>query len=80
MEEDILEDLMACITDRLGRVYNQNEEYRQALETESRAYEQLKRELTEIQRDQLDQYFVAAKATSEICEKLAYQEGIRGIH
>jgi len=77
MQGDILEALMPYLVDRLSRVYGRSGEYRQAVEKESRAYEGLKRGLEVGQGDQLDEYFAATRATAGICEKLAYQQGIK---
>ena len=79
MDGDILEDLMPYLTDRLSRAYNKNSEYRQAVENESRIYEQLKEGLTDEQRRQLEGYFSATKETAGVCEKLAYQQGIKDL-
>lgn len=79
MEEDVLEALMPYLVERLGRVYERNKEYRKAIEEENRIYEELKQGLTQEHKSQLDEYFVATKATAGVCEKLSYQQGLRDL-
>lgn len=70
---------MPYVIDRLSRVYSRNNEYKQAVKKESEIYEQLKEELEEEQGNRLEEYFSAAKETAGICEKLAYQQGIKDL-
>lgn len=79
MREDVLEAMMPYLVERLGRVYERNKDYRQAIEREDKIYEKLKQGLTQDQKSQLDEYFVATKATAGVCEKLSYQQGIRDL-
>ena len=77
MDKGILEELMPFVTERLGRTFERDKEYKQAIAKENEIYEQLKQGLTTQKEEQLAEYFMAVKTTEGICEKLSYQQGVR---
>ena len=95
MENDILEMLMPCLTERLGDALHQDPAYREAVRTEGLLFERLKdmmsekpaREMTpdqignqlKDQKDLLMQYFSAAQASVSIIEKKAYRQGMKDL-
>lgn len=95
MENDILEMLMPCLTERLGEVLHQDQTYREAIKTEGLLFEQLRNmmsrepaeEMTreqiknqlKEQRDLLMQYFSAAQNSVAVIEKKAYQQGMKDL-
>ncbi len=79
MEKDILEELMPFVSERLGRVFQRSEDYKQTIEKENEIYEQLREGLTIPQENQLTEYFMAVKVTEGIGEKLAYKQGIKDV-
>lgn len=95
MENDILEMLMPCLTERLGEVLHQDQAYREAIKTEGLLFEQLRNmmslepaeEMTrnqikkqlKEQRDLLMQYFSAAQISIAVIEKKAYQQGMKDL-
>jgi len=95
MENDILEMLMPCLTERLGEALNQDQSYREAIKTEGLLFEQLKNMMSEElvkdmtidrmenqlkeQKDLLMKYFYAAQISVSIIEKKAYRQGMKDL-
>ena len=95
MENDILEMLMPCLTERLGEVLHQDPSYCDAIKTEGLLFEQLNDKLSEEptkemtpdrmkhqlkeQKDLLMQYFSAIQISVAIIEKKAYQQGMKDL-
>ena len=65
------------ITERLGRIYNNHEEYKKSIQNEQEIFEKLQESLTEKQLKIAVEYHTAANATISICERLAYRQGMR---
>lgn len=53
MENDILEMLMPCLTERLGEVLHQDQAYREAIKTEGLLFEQLQAMMSEESADEI---------------------------
>lgn len=95
MENDILEMLMPCLTERLGEALHQDPAYREAIKTEGLLFEQLNNMMSEEpaeeitkdqfknqlkkQQDLLTQYFSAAQISVSIIEKKAYRQGMKDL-
>lgn len=95
MENDILELLMPCLTERLGEVLHQDQTYREAIKTEGLLFDQLNDMLSEEpakdmtrdwiknqfkeQKNLFMQYFAAAQISVAIIEKKAYRQGMKDL-
>lgn len=79
MTESILEVFHSCLTERLGKVYNHNTEYKLSLKKESELAEKLNRTFTKDEMKLVEQYQTALSATMSICELLAYQQGMKDL-
>lgn len=77
MVEDFFKDSTPCIMERLGRFYNRDDEYRQALKTESEIAEKIENTLSKEHMELVKKYQSAAAATMGVCELLAYRQGMR---
>ncbi len=77
--DDILKDYYPCIVERLSKVYNQNEEYRQNIEKENRLEDLLEKAFSGEQLRIVEEYHDAVCATLNICEVLAYRQGMRDL-
>ena len=78
MEESVLELITQALTeDRIIDKVHQSEEYKRARDEEGKIYDILISDLTEQQKQRLDD-FIECKTWSEaIWEKVAYQQGMR---
>lgn len=78
MEESVLELITQALTeDRIIDKVHQSEEYKRARDEEGKIYDILISDLTEQQKQRLDD-FIESKTWSEaIWEKVAYQQGER---
>lgn len=78
MEESVLELITQALTeDRITDKVHQSEEYKRARDEEGKIYDILISDLTEQQKQRLDD-FIECKTWSEaIWEKVAYQQGMR---
>lgn len=78
MEESVLELITQVLTeDRIIDKVHQSEEYKRARDEEGKIYDILISDLTEQQKQRLDD-FIECKTWSEaIWEKVAYQQGMR---
>lgn len=93
MENDILEMLMPCLTERLGEALHQDPAYCEAIKTEELLFDQLNDMMSEEsakemtgdriknhikeQRELLTRYFSAAQISVAIIEKKAYRQGMK---
>lgn len=77
MFENFFKDSTPCIMERLGRFYNRDYEYKQALKTESEIAEKLENTLPEEHMELVKKYQTAVAATMGVCELLAYRQGMR---
>ncbi len=77
MEDNIFDDLEMIMSDRISIAYSKNEQYQKAISEEKELYERLKNILTEQQQELLQLYFESISATTAICEKVSYIQGIR---
>ena len=79
MERCIHNIMESGLIERLEEMNNHNEEYRQAIHRERELFAQFREELTEEQRQKLDECMASASFSSEICEKLAYRQAMRDL-
>lgn len=77
MNESVLNLITPCLTERLLEVYEQSGEYQEKTERESRLLEELNGGLTREQVELLNKYMTAVNSTYAVCEKIAYQQGMR---
>ena len=78
MEKDVLELITQALTeDRIIAKVHQSEEYNKAKEDETRTYDLLTKDLTEDQKQRLDDYIDSMTWSAAIWEKLAYQQGMK---
>lgn len=77
MEDNIFDDLEMIMSDRISIAYSKSEQYQKAISKEKELYERLENILTEQQQELLQQYFESVSATTAICEKVSYVQGIR---
>ena len=78
MEKDVLELIIQALTeDRIIKKIHQSEEYNKAKEEETRTYDLLTKDLTEDQKQRLDDYIDSMTWSAAIWEKLAYQQGMK---
>lgn len=77
MIENVLNLVTPCLTERLVEVYEKSGEYQELTEKENRLLEQLNSGLTKEQIELLNKYMTAVNSTYAVCEKLAYQQGMR---
>lgn len=77
MVEKFFKDSTPCIMERLGRFYNRDDEYRQALKVESEIADKLENTLPEEHMELVKKYQTAVAATMGVCELLAYRQGMR---
>lgn len=77
MEDNIFDDLEMILSDRISIAYSKSEQYQKAISEEKELYERLETILTEQQQELLQQYFESVSATTAICEKISYVQGIR---
>lgn len=79
MAENIFDALMPCLIERLGRIYNRDDEYQQDINREMEIFNHLAESLTGEQKKQLEEYQTATCATAGVCEILAYKQGMRDL-
>ena len=72
MEKDVLQLITQALTEgRITEKVHQNEEYNKA------TYDLLTKDLTEDQKQRLDDYIDSMTWSAAIWEKLAYQQGMK---
>ena len=74
---EVLELIEPLLIDRTGKLYQDNEEYKESTRKEEELFEQLSDKLTEEQVRELDQFLSATNATLAIIEHLAYIQGMK---
>lgn len=67
------------VTEKLGEIYQKDEEYQKRLKEEDLIYQKLLDELTEKQAEELEQYFIATTATAARKETLTYTQGMKDL-
>jgi hypothetical protein len=78
VEKDVLQLITQALTEgRITEKVHQNEEYNKAKEEETRTYDLLTKDLTEDQKQRLDDYIDSMTWSAAIWEKLAYQQGMK---
>ena len=77
MDIDFLNEIQPIITERLGRFYNQDYEYKNALNKENKSFKRLEEILPENQLQIAKDYQSAICSTLGICEMIAYRQGMR---
>ena len=77
MKEDFFYEIEANLTDRLGRIYNCDNEYKRKLEMETELIERLKENLTLEQFKIFEEYHSTAAAIWNTCGILSYRQGMR---
>ena len=78
MEKGVLELIIQALTeDRIIEKIHQSEEYNKAKEEETRTDDLLTKDLTEDQKQRLDDYIDSMTWSAAIWEKLAYQQGMK---
>ena len=80
MEDSILELITQTLTEsRIINKMKQTEEYQQAKEEEGKVYDILINDLTEEQKQRLDDFIGSTTWSAAIREKLAYQQGMKDL-
>lgn len=79
MDENIWRFLEPLIIERLGKIFLDNEEYKQTIEREAKSFEELWKNLTREQQKQLNEYSHITNYTAVITKKIAYQQGIKDL-
>lgn len=77
MDNGIMGAFEPYISEQLGEIYNRNYDYKEAIISEYEIFERLQKDLTEEQKQTLEEYQEATSHTCGICEKLAYRQGMR---
>lgn len=77
--EDNVELFSLSVTERLENRYAHSEEYKISLKRERELFTQLQQILNEEQLKIVIEYQTAVSSTTGICEKLAYQQGMRDL-
>lgn len=79
MRENILDEFQSNIMERLGNIYNNNNEYKKSLAKEIKLFNQLQNNFNREQMNMVEDYQKAMCATMGICELLAYRQGMRDL-
>lgn len=78
MEENVLELIAQALTEnRIIDKVQQNEEYINAKEEETKTYDILISDLTDKQKQRLDSFIDSATWSAAIWERMAYQQGMK---
>lgn len=77
MNNSIFREYGACIIKRLGRVYNCNKTYKDAVRKEDILLKQFREGLSDNQQKQFDDCYNAMCYSAGVCEELAYRQGMR---
>ena len=80
LKKEILDLLTPYLAEpeRAGKIYIENEEYKESSKTADLIFEELNETLTDEQQELLERYFIANNATVALTERLVYQQGMRG--
>ena len=80
MKNEILEMVTQCLTEmRLHEILQENDEYRRVVEEEVELYEKFLANLSELQKEEFENFLVAANESVMVCEKLSYQQGMKDL-
>lgn len=77
MKDNILNEMHPLINERLGRFYNRDSDYKQALENETGLFKELEKTLSKEQFEVVKNYQIAVCSTWGICEMIAYRQGMK---
>lgn len=77
MKTEFLNDMQPNLTERLGRFYCQDCEYKEALKREDELFDRLEKSFSEDQMQIIRDYQNAVYATWGVCETIAYRQGMR---
>lgn len=77
---DFMEQIVnPFVTEKLGEIYQKDEEYQKRRKEEDLIFESLSEELTFEQAEKLEQYFAATIATAARKETLTYTQGMKDL-
>lgn len=77
LKKDIMDLITPYLTERAGKIYIENEEFKESVKNADLIFEELNETLTDGQQELLEQYFTANNATVALIERLVYQQGMR---
>ena len=77
MSESVLDLITPHLTEQLVGIYEQSGKYQELTEKENKLLEQLSSDLTKEQIEMLNKYLTVVNSTYAVCEKIAYQQGMR---
>lgn len=77
MNTEFLNDMQPNLTERLGRFYCRDVEYKEALKRENELFGRLEKSFSEDQLQVMRGYRNAFYATWGVCEIIAYRQGMR---
>lgn len=77
MKDNLLTEMQPLINERLGRFYNRDTEYKQAIKNESELFKELEETLSKEQLERVKNYQLAICSTWGICEMIAYKQGMK---
>lgn len=78
MEESVLELITQALTEnRITDKVQESDEYKRAKEEEGKVYDALISDLTEEQKQKLDDFIGSTTWSAAIWEKMAYQQGMK---
>ncbi len=77
MNTEFLNDMQPNLTERLGRFYCRDVEYKKALKRENELFGRLEKSFSEDQLQMMRDYQNALYATWGVCEIIAYRQGMR---
>lgn len=79
MKNEFFEDLQVIMVDRINAAELKDSDYKNALQAESTAYENLMLQLDEPQKKLFEDFYVLSGETTAICEKISYRQGIEDL-
>ena len=77
MDSGFFNEMQPNLSERLGRFYSRDCEYKEALERETELFSELVKDLSDDQLQRIKYYQNAVSATWGICEMIAYRQGMR---
>ena len=78
-EKNIIDGLETALMDRITDSLTKNEDYRQSVEQEGKAFGWLKNNLAGEALDKLNEYFTAACSTAYHTQKISYLQGMKDL-
>ncbi|MCI9298727.1 MAG: hypothetical protein HFI10_14980 [Lachnospiraceae bacterium] len=79
MRKNYFEEMQTCIMERLGKIYNEDDEYLRKLDRENELERQMENVLPRKYRKVVEEYHDAVCDSWGVCEMLAYQQGMRDL-